>query len=146
MCSYQRLCHWNGGIGSLGCFGIRGVWGVVWYEGGENWRHLHMGILMNEVVCAHHYYSRRIKLAHVGGGKAGLFELGTWCVLQNLVPYVWELIFTQVSIKWRVIYMNVNSLLDVHSDSLWLPVNNGNIQSWLDVLWSCYGGGWGVGP
>ena len=47
------------------------------------------------------------------------------CVLQNLVPYVWELMFPQVPIKCRVIYMDVHSLLDVPCDSLWLPINNG---------------------
>ena len=33
------------------------------------------------------------------GGKAVLFELKEWGVMLNFVPYVWELVLSQVSIE-----------------------------------------------
>ena len=71
-----------------------------------------------------------------GGGKAALFELGSLCVLQNLVPYVWELIFPQVPIKWREIYTDVHSLLDVPCDSQSTMVkHSGLTRCPVELLW-----------
>ena len=67
----------------------------------------------------------------VGFGKAELFELECRCVLQNLVPYVWEMVLSHVHVKCRVIYMNIHNLLYVPGDSLqqWW-----NIQGLLGIL------------
>ena len=65
------------------------------------------------------------ELAHVEGGKAVLFELEWWCALFNFIPYVLELVLSQVPIEWRVINMNIYGLLYVPGDLMWLPVKYG---------------------
>ena len=76
----------------------------------------------------------------------GLLKLKNWCVLQDLVPNVWELIFSQVPIKRRVIYMNAHHLLYVSCDSLQFPVDNSKT---FRAYWVSCGatvvvdGGWG---
>ena len=50
------------------------------------------------------------------GGNAGLFILKSWNDLQDMVPNVQKLESTQIPIKWRVIYMDVDNLLDVSCD------------------------------
>ena len=116
---------------------------------------LYMGKFTKDVMHPQYYGSRRGAevgpCKRWGEVKAWLLKLKSWCVLQDLVQNVWELIFTQVPIKWRVIYTNVNSILDVSCDSPWFLVNNGKTfrADWvscgatmmgdgaLRVLWDC---------
>ena len=133
MCVLSKDGTTEMGAREFGVFGIRGVWGRCMVWKGWKLKAPHLGIFTSKVVHSPHYYSRRVELAHLRGeSKAGLFELEDWCVLQNLVPYVWELIFTQVPIKWRVIS--------------WMYIALMFLVTPCDSLWSCYGGQWGMGP
>ena len=44
---------------------------------------------------------------------------------KNFIPYVWDLVLSQVPIEWWVINMNIHSLLYIPGDLLWLPINYG---------------------
>ena len=66
--------------GVWGILGIRAMWGGVWYERGERegnstWEYLPMKLCRPPTIIVGG------DLAHVRGGKAGLFELESWCVL-----------------------------------------------------------------
>ena len=59
-----------------------------------------------------------------------LLKMKCWSVLQYLVPDMWKLEFSQISIEWRVIHPNVHGLLDVPGHALSLPVHYG------DAIWA----------
>ena len=61
-----------------------------------------------------------------------------WCVLQYLVPYMWKLELSQISVERGFIHPNVHGLLDVPDHALWLPVHYGE-TIWDDWM-SCSGG------
>ena len=62
----------------------------------------------------------------------GLFKLKCWSVLQNLVPYMWQLVLAQVSVQRRVIGP------DKHGFLLCLPMDYAETV-WADWM-SCGAG------
>ena len=83
--------------GSRGAVGIGAMWGGVSYGRGEV-KATHMGILAKKMCVPPLWLVGRGVMAHVGDVNLGLFNLKSWCVLQDLVPDVWELIFAQVPV------------------------------------------------
>ena len=72
--------------------GIRGVWGDVKEEYGCNVAHPH-GILTNKMVVPPLLLAFGCWYPARGWGRGyGLFKLKCWSVLQNLVPYMWQLV------------------------------------------------------
>ena len=118
--------HWNGGVGSLGCFGYKGCTGKCIVQWG--WKRkapLHGTILTNVVL-----HAPTIEVVRWFGPCRGRLGWVVWagvqvCLVEHGPICLRELILSPVPVKWRVIYTDAHSLLNVPSDSLWLPVNIG---------------------
>ena len=108
MLNYLNICVYFPKMAPLNwgnrvVWGVWGIWGVsggVWCYRGEM-KAPNMGICTKEVIHAP-------TIMVVEGGKVGckaqLFKLKSWCVLQDLVQNVFELIFTQHSCHVQLRY------------------------------------------
>ena len=78
------------------------------------------------------------------GWWVGWLVLKCWRCIKKLVPYVWKLVLSQISVERGVLYLDEHSFLDGPGLAVDFLVNYAELVGVL--LWRSCGGVWGREP